>query len=206
MNLKAQLRTETGSSASRKARREGLIPVSMYGKEFETISLLIDRREFETILRQEGANAVFNVEFDGKTQQVWIKDFTPAALEDVIYDVDLEAISANQKLQVEVPLHIVNDEEVKEGIVEQIEQVILVETTPANIPSSFEIDVKELEIGDVLTVADLTVPAEVEVLLESDQTIVTVSAPVEEEEVDPDAEVAEPEVIGETTEEESEEE
>lgn len=202
MNLKAQLRTETGSSASRKARREGLIPVSMYGKEFETISLLIDRREFETILRQEGANAVFNVEFDGKTQQVWIKDFTPAALEDVIYDVDLEAISANQKLQVEVPLHIVNDEEVKEGIVEQIEQVILVETTPANIPSSFEIDVKELEIGDVLTVADLTVPAEVEVLLESDQTIVTVSAPVEEEEVDPDAEVAEPEVIGETTEEE----
>lgn len=202
MNLKAQLRTETGSSASRKARREGLIPVSMYGKEFETISLLIDRREFETILRQEGANAVFNVEFDGKTQQVWIKDFTPAALEDVIYDVDLEAISADQKLEVEVPLHLVNEEEVKVGIVELIEQVILVETTPANIPSSFEIDVKELEIGDVLTVADLTVPAEVEVLLESDQTIVTVSAPVEEEEVDPDAEVAEPEVIGETTEEE----
>lgn len=197
MNLKAQLRTETGSSASRKARREGLIPVSMYGKEFETISLLIDRREFETILRQEGANAVFNVEFDGKTQQVWIKDFTPAALEDVIYDVDLEAISADQKLKVEVPLHLVNEEEVKVGIVELIEQVILVETTPANIPSSFELDVKGLEIGDVLTVADLTVPAEVEVLLESDQTIVTVSAPVEEEEVDPDAEVAEPEVIGE---------
>ncbi|MBG9984092.1 50S ribosomal protein L25 [Aerococcaceae bacterium DSM 111022] len=197
MNLKAQLRTETGSSASRKARREGLIPVSMYGKEFETISLLIDRREFETILRQEGANAVFNVEFDGKTQQVWIKDFTPAALEDVIYDVDLEAISADQKLEVEVPLHLVNEEEVKVGIVELIEQVILVETTPANIPSSFELDVKGLEIGDVLTVADLTVPAEVEVLLESDQTIVTVSAPVEEEEVDPDAEVAEPEVIGE---------
>ena len=202
MNLKAQLRTETGSSASRKARREGLIPVSMYGKEFETISLLIDRREFETILRQEGANAVFNVEFDGKTQQVWIKDFTPAALEDVIYDVDLEAISADQKLEVEVPLYLVNEEEVKVGIVELIEQVILVETTPANIPSSFELDVKGLEIGDVLTVADLTVPAEVEVLLESDQTIVTVSAPVEEEEVDPDAEVAEPEVIGETTEEE----
>lgn len=197
MNLKAQLRTETGSSASRKARREGLIPVSMYGKEFETISLLIDRREFETILRQEGANAVFNVEFDGKTQQVWIKDFTPAALEDVIYDVDLEAISADQKLEVEVPLHLVNEEEVKVGIVELIEQVILVETTPANIPSSFELDVKGLEIGDVLTVADLTVPAEVEVLLESDQTIVTVSAPVEEEEVDPHAEVAEPEVIGE---------
>lgn len=197
MNLKAQLRTETGSSASRKARREGLIPVSMYGKEFETISLLIDRREFETILRQEGANAVFNVEFDGKTQQVWIKDFTPAALEDVIYDVDLEAISADQKLEVEVPLYLVNEEEVKVGIVELIEQVILVETTPANIPSSFELDVKGLEIGDVLTVADLTVPAEVEVLLESDQTIVTVSAPVEEEEVDPDAEVAEPEVIGE---------
>ncbi len=198
MNLKAELRTETGSSASRKARREGKIPVSLYGKDHDAVSLLIDRREFETILRNEGVNAVFNVEYDGNIQQVWIKDFTPAALEDLIYDVDLEAISADQKLEVEIPLYTVNDETIKEGIVEIVEQEILVETTPANIPSYFEIDVEGLEIGDSLTVADLTVPENVEVLLESDQTIVSISAPMEEpEEVDPDAEVAEPEVIGE---------
>ncbi|MBG9981768.1 50S ribosomal protein L25 [Aerococcaceae bacterium DSM 111020] len=198
MNLKAELRTETGSSASRKARCEGKIPVSLYGKDHDAVSLLIDRREFETILRNEGVNAVFNVEYDGNIQQVWIKDFTPAALEDLIYDVDLEAISADQKLEVEIPLYTVNDETIKEGIVEIVEQEILVETTPANIPSYFEIDVEGLEIGDSLTVADLTVPENVEVLLESDQTIVSISAPMEEpEEVDPDAEVAEPEVIGE---------
>lgn len=194
MNLKAELRTETGSSASRKARREGKIPVSMYGKDFEAVSLLVNRREFETILRKEGANAVFNVEFDGKTQQVWIKDFAPAALEDIIYSVDFEAISANQKLEVEVPLYLVNAENVQSGIVELVEQVILVETIPANIPASFELDVKDLEIGDVLTVADLTVPADVTVLLESDHTIVAVSAPSEETAGD---EAAEPEVIGE---------
>ncbi len=206
MNLKAELRTETGSSASRKARREGKIPVSLYGKDHDTVSLLIDRREFETILRQEGANAVFKVEYDGNVQQVWIKDFTPAALEDLIYDVDLEAISADQKLEVEIPLYTLNDETIKEGIVEIVEQEILIETTPANIPSSFEIDVEGLEIGDSLTVADLTVPEEVTVLLDSDQTIVTVSAPMEEpEEVDPDAEVAEPEVIGEGDNDEEEE-
>lgn len=207
MNLKAELRTQTGSAVSRRERREGKIPVSLYGKEHEAVSLLVNRGEFETILRQQGANAVFNIEYDGKTQQVWIKDFTPAALQDIIYDVDLEAISADQKLEVEVPLYLVNEQEVKVGIVELIEQTILVETTPANIPSSFELDVKGLEIGDNLTVADLDVPAEVTVLMEEDQTVVSVSAPTEEpEEVDPDAEMQEPEVIGESDDDEEEDE
>lgn len=203
MNLKATVRTKVGSSAARQARREGLIPVTMYGRKHDAISLLINRREFEQIIRKEGLNAVFNVEYEDKVQQVLVKDFQPAALKDIIYNVDLEAVSADQKLEIEVPLYIINEETVKVGIVELIEQTIVVETTPANIPNSFEIDVTGLEIGDVKTVADLEVPAEVTVLMDPEQTIITVSAPDDmPEDVDPDAEVAEPEVIGEDAEEE----
>ncbi|MGX7092468.1 50S ribosomal protein L25 [Hutsoniella sourekii] len=198
MALKAELRTSTGTGSAKRVRREGRIPVSLYGKEIEAISLTIDRREFEQLLRQEGSNAVFDLEYDGNTQKVWIKDFEAAALKDLIYYVDLEAISANQKLEVEVPAFLVNEESIKVGTAELIENAILVETTPDNIPQNIEIDVTGLEIGDVLTVADLKVPENVTVLLDADQTVVTVSAPMDEpEEVDPDAAVAEPEVIGE---------
>ncbi|MGX7106684.1 50S ribosomal protein L25 [Hutsoniella sourekii] len=198
MALKAELRTSTGTGSAKRVRREGRIPVSLYGKEIEAISLTIDRREFEQLLRQEGSNAVFDLEYDGNTQKVWIKDFESAALKDLIYYVDLEAISANQKLEVEVPAFLVNEESIKVGTAELIENAILVETTPDNIPQSIEIDVAGLEIGDVLTVADLKLPENVTVLLDADQTVVTVSAPMDEpEEVDPDAAVAEPEVIGE---------
>lgn len=202
MNLKAELREKTGSSASRKARNEGKIPVSLYGKSLEATSLLVNRRDFEALLKAEGTNAVFDLDYNGGTQKVWLKDYERAALKDVVYSVDLEAISADQTLTVEVPLFLVNEEEVEEGIVEIIENLITVETKPDSIPQSLEVDVKDLVIGDTLTVADLTVPEGVEVMMESDVTIVSVSVPTEEaEEVDPDAEAAEPEVIGESEEE-----
>ncbi|MGO4927151.1 50S ribosomal protein L25 [Fundicoccus sp. Sow4_D5] len=201
MAIKAELRTKTGTSASRKARQEGLIPVSLYGTDFDALSLTINRREFEALLKKEGANAVFDLAFDGKTQKVWIKSFAKASLQDTFYSLDLEAISANQKLTVEVPLYLVNEETVQEGIVELIANTIQVETTPDNIPSSFEIDVKGAVIGDVKTVSDLVVPENVTVLDEADRTIVSVSAPTEEP-VESDEEVAEPEVIGSETKEE----
>lgn len=201
MAIKAELRTKTGTSASRKARQEGLIPVSLYGTDFDALALTIDRREFEALLKKEGANAVFDLAYDGKTQKVWIKSFDKASLKDLFYSLDLEAISADQKLTVEVPLYLINEETVQEGIVELIANTIQVETTPDNIPSSFEIDVKGSVIGDVKTVADLVVPENVTVLDEADRTIVSVSAPTEEP-VESDEEVAEPEVIGSETKEE----
>ncbi|WP_282920057.1 50S ribosomal protein L25 [Ignavigranum ruoffiae] len=201
MNLKAVLRNETGSSSAKKARREGQIPVSLYGKEGEASSLLIDKREFVALLKKEGTNAVFDLDFDGKTQKVWIKDFQKAALKDEIYSVDLEAISADQKLEVEVPIVLLNVETVKVGIVELVMNTVLVESKPDAIPHSFEVDVTGLEIGSTLTIADIDVPADVELLDDPEQTIVTVSAPQEVEETETEEEAAEPEVIGETEEE-----
>ena len=201
MKLSAELRTETGTAASKRARRQGLIPVTMYGKDFETQSLLINAREFEAILRKEGSNAVFELETDGKTQTVWVKDFQKAALKSEFYSVDLEAISANQKLEVEIPLVLVGEESVKVGIVETVINSILAEAPASNIPQSFELDVTGMEIGDTKAVSDLEVPSDVTVLLEADQTIVSVSAQSEAE-VEEDEEAAEPEVIGESAEEE----
>lgn len=199
MNLKAELRTTTGTTASRIARQEGKIPVVIYSKGEETKSLLIDRREFENILKKDGVNAVFNVEFNGTVQQVLIKDFTKASLKNEFYSVDLQAVSANEKLQVEIPVVLVNEESVKVGIVDLSMSTVLVETTPANIPSSFEVDVKGMEIGDVKTVSDLVMPENVTLLTDPEESLVSVIVPSEEptETADDAEETAEPTVIGE---------
>ncbi|GAB7231950.1 MULTISPECIES: 50S ribosomal protein L25 [Facklamia] len=202
MSIKAELRTKTGTGASKQARREGKIPATLYGKEVEATSLLVSAREFEALLKAEGSNAVFDVEFDGKTQQVILKDFEKASLKDHFYSIDLEAISANQKLQVEVPLVLLNEETVKVGIVAQVFNTIEIETTPANIPNAFEIDVKGMEIGDTKSICDLEVPAGVEILEDAEETIVSVIAPTEEPAEDEESEAAEPEVIGEKEDEE----
>ncbi|EHR36547.1 50S ribosomal protein L25 [Facklamia languida] len=206
MALDAELRTKTGTGASKKARNEGKIPVSLYGGDLEATSLLVNRREFEALLKKEGSNAVFDVNYDGKTQKVILKNFEKAALADQFYSVDLAAISADQKLQVEIPLVLVNAETIKEGIVELVMNTVEVETAPDTIPNSFEIDVTGMEIGDSKSIADLEVPAGVEVLVESEETIVSVSAPSEEPEETDSEEAAEPEVIGEEQEDSESEE
>lgn len=207
MSLKAELRTATGTGASRKSRSEGLIPVSLYGKDVEATSLLINRREFEALIKELGSNAVFDIEYDGNTQKVFLNDYHRAALKDEIYSVDLEAISKGQKLQVEIPLYVLNGETIKEGIVETVMNTILVESKPDAIPQSFEIDVEGMEIGDTKYVSDIEFPEGVDSLEDAENVIITISAPTEEaEDVDPDAEVAEPEVIGEDDEEEADEE
>lgn len=196
MELKAIVREETGTRASKEARREGKLPVSLY-RDGQSQSLLVDAGAFEAILRTEGANAVFNLLVDGKKQKVWIKDFQKAALANEFYSADLEAITADQKLTMEVPLVLVNVETVKQGIVELVMNTIEIETTPDDIPQQIEIDVTGLEIGNTLAVSDLTIPESVTVLAESDQTVVTVSAPTEEPAEEDSVEETEPEVIGE---------
>ena len=205
MALKAELRTKTGTGASKQARREGMIPVALYGQTVEPTSLLVNRREFEALLKKEGSNAVFDLEYEGKSQKVLLKEFVKASLKDAFYSVDLEAISADQKLTVEVPLVLLNEETVKFGIVELVMNTIQIESKPDVIPNSFEIDVKGMEIGDTKSISDLEVPEGVEILIDAEETIVTVSAPTDEPaEAEETDEVAEPEVIGEEKTEEAE--
>ncbi|WP_124057501.1 50S ribosomal protein L25 [Vaginisenegalia massiliensis] len=197
MVLKAELREKTGTAVSRQARAEGKIPAILYGGKVENTPLFINRRDFEAILKEDGANAVFDIEYDGKKQKVLIKDFTKGAIKNEFYNVDLQAITANQKLQVEVPLILVNTETIKEGVVEQVLNSLLVETTPDNIPGSIEVDVTGLEIGSNKLVSDIEVPQEVSVLEDPEKTIVTIGVPTEEPAPETGEEEAEPEVIGE---------
>ncbi|HJB23256.1 50S ribosomal protein L25 [Jeotgalibaca ciconiae] len=197
MKLKAQKRERLGTSASKQARVDKKIPAVVFGKEFDSTAVLIDSKEFEDLLRSEGRNAVFNIDIDGKETQVIIKNVDRSALKPEYYNVELQAITKGQKVTVTVTIVPNGAEEIKEGILTQTLNELEVETEPANIPSEIELDVSELVIGDTVTVSELTVPENVTVLSDPESTVIVISAPQLEEETDEDAEVAEPEVIGE---------
>ncbi|SFC52687.1 large subunit ribosomal protein L25 [Alkalibacterium subtropicum] len=199
MKLTATKRTETGSSASRRAREEGMIPAAIYGREVETVAVLLNRKEFEMTLREVGANGVFDVEVDGDTYHVFVKEKTNAALKPEIYHVDLLAFTKGQKVNMTIPVYITGEEEIKEGIVSQSISELEVNVAPAEAPSEFTVDVSEMEIGDTKHVSDIAIDDSIELLSDTDSTVVSVSAPQIEEEPEPtaDDEMPEPEVIGE---------
>lgn len=200
MKLTATKRTETGTSASRRAREEGKIPAAIYGKEVDTVSVLVDRKEFEMLLREVGTNGVFDVEVDGDdTYHVFVKEKTNAALKPEIYHVDLLAFTKGQKVHMTIPVHVTGEDTIDEGIVSQSISELEVNVAPAEAPSEFVVDVTGMEIGDTRHVSDIAMDDSIELLSETDSTVVSVSAPQIEEEPEPaeDDEMPEPEVIGE---------
>lgn len=198
MKLKAQKRERLGTSASKQARNDNKVPATIFGSDMDATSVLIDRKEFDELLRELGRNAVFNIDLDGKETQVLIKNIDLSALKPEIYNVELNALTKGQKVTVPVTIILEGLDDVKEGVVTQTLNEVEVETDPLNIPTEITLNVSELVIGDTVIVSDLKVPKNVTVLAEADETVVVVSAPrVEEEPADGDAVVAEPQVIGE---------
>jgi len=200
MKINATLRTEVGSSAANRDRREKKVTAVINGKGLESTPVLLDGKDLDNVLKTLGKNAIFDVAVpNGGSHQVIIKEIQSATLVNQILDVELQVVKKGEKLVVTVPISVVNAENVKRGIVSQTLNELEIETLPTNIPTEFTVDAGELEIGDALTVSDIKVDKDITVLSDAEQSVVSVLPPsVEEPETTEEA--SEPSLVGETEE------
>lgn len=200
MKILAEKRTTTGTSASKKARAAGKLPAVIYGSSVESLPVLVDLKEFEDTIRAVGANGVFSLDIDGEVYKVFVKDTASYALTPKLYHIDLQAFTAGEKVTMTIPVYVVGEENIKEGNVSQSISEIEIEIAPEDAPTSFDIDVSSLEIGDSVAVSDIELPEGAELLSEDDLTVLSVLAPEDiSEDLEPtegEADMPEPEVIG----------
>jgi len=210
MKIVAETRAKTGTSASKQARAAGKLPAVVYGKQVESLPILLDLKEFEDVIREVGSNGVFKIDVDGEEYSVFVKDTAEFALVQKLYHVDLQAFTAGEKVIMTIPVYVDGEEEIDTGIVSQSISEIELEIAPEEAPEYFTIDVSELEIGDMLTVADMEMPEDAELITETDETVVSVNAPEDiSEDLEPTESsdvMPEPEVIGADEDEEDTEE
>ena len=200
MKILAEKRTTTGTSASKKARAAGKLPAVIYGSSVESLPVLVDLKEFEDTIRAVGANGVFSLDIDGEVYKVFVKDTASYALTPKLYHIDLQAFTAGEKVTMTIPVYVVGEENIQEGNVSQSISEIDIEIAPEEAPTSFDIDVSSLEIGDSVVVSDIELPEGAELLSEDDLTVLSVLAPEDiSEDLEPTegaADMPEPEVIG----------
>lgn len=221
VTLKAELRTETGKGAARTLRREGFVPGVIYGHGEETRSCKINAVELEKLLTSiPYESTVIDLKLDGgKTSQVLIREVQIHPFRSQVLHIDFLALHKGEKVRLDVPVHLVGVAPgVKEGgVIEHLRHEVEVRTLPSNIPESLKVDISHLMVGDQVTVADLVVPEDVEILEDRSAAIAQVVPPTvhkveepEEEEVleGEEEEGEEPEVVGrgKPSEEEKEEE
>lgn len=184
--LMAEPRTVHGKQVKR-LRREGLVPGVVYGPVIDnTISVSVERLAFEKFYMQHGHSTIFKLKWDGGEETVLIREVQVEPVRRDPLHIDFFAPNLRVKLRSMVPVVLVNANPEMAGILNTIYTEIEVEALPMDLPHQVEVDISGLrEVGDHIRVGEVTMPANVELVTDADETIATVVAEaVEEEEVE----------------------
>lgn len=188
--IKAEARTEFGKGVARRLRREWKVPGVIYGSHQEPVHFAVPLLDIQSLVRNNGVNAVLELEIDGEQYLTMVKHVDQNVLTFDIDHVDLLAIKRGEKVEVEVPVTLTG--EPAPGTMHiQDADVLLVEADVLNIPEELEVSIEGLEDGAVVTAADVTMPEGTTLVAEEDTVIVSISLPEVDEEIEEAAEAAE---------------
>ena len=187
--------------ANRRLSHENRIPAVLYGPGRDSVSLSIDRHDFEQLMSHHASSSIIvelQVEGEKKPVNAMIREMQVSPIKGEIIHVDFMVIQMDVAVHASITLHYVNDPEgVKAGgVLTTNFHEINVEAKPGDLPESIDVDVAALEIGDTLHVRDIVAPKDVTILDDPDEVLVSVQAPRVEEEVEEVAAAVEPELIG----------
>ena len=188
--IKAEARTEFGKGVARRLRREWKVPGVIYGSHQEPVHFAVPLLDIQSLVRNNGVNAVLELEIDGEQYLTMVKHVDQNVLTFDIDHVDLLAIKRGEKVEVEVPVTLTG--EPAPGTMHiQDADVLLIEADVLNIPEELEVSIEGLEDGAVITAADVTMPEGTTLVAEEDTVIVSISLPEVDEELEEAAEAAE---------------
>jgi len=203
--LNATVRSDLGKGASRRLRRlNNEIPAIIYGGKEEPVSITIAHKDIAHAVENEAFfSHIITLNVDKKSEQVIIKALQRHPAKPIIMHADFLRVSADEEINVNVPVHFLNEEKCKGvklggGSILHTMTEIEISCLPKDLPEYLEVDMTELDIGESIHLSDIVFPEGVTCIALShgdddvDQSIATVQAPrAEEEEVEVDAEGAE---------------
>jgi large subunit ribosomal protein L25 len=200
-SLSAQTRSSTGKGAARSLRRAGAVPAVIYGHNRAPETLAVDSTTLLRLLTViRAGSTILDVTVDGRAPvKALIREIqrNPLRSTDILH-VDLYEVSADEKITLEIPVHLTGTADgVRNfgGIMDQVMHKVEIRVFPGDIPAHVEVDVTNLTIGHSIYVRDLTIP-KAEVLNDPSLPVCSVVAPkAEAVAAEPTEAPAEPELI-----------
>jgi large subunit ribosomal protein L25 len=178
-------RTEFGKGASRRTRRDGLVPAVIYGHGENPIHISLPARELGVALKS--SNVLLDIDLGDHVELTLPKSIVRHAIKGTLEHIDLIIVRRGERVVVSVPIH-TSGEYDRDGILEHNHNSIEVETEATAIPNFLELDMTGLEAGSSLHASDVKLPAGV--VLISDPKMVVVHLSVRAAQEEPAAVVA----------------
>ena len=192
LSLKLSPRTVMGKKV-KQLRRQGIVPVHLYGTDLAALALQIEARVLGRMLPRVGTNVPLSIEVEGQegSDICFVRDVQRHPVTEDVLHVDFMRVDVTQTIRAEVPVVVEGTApavRLMGGTLLQPQLTILVESLPMNIPVAFHIDVSELDdFEKSIYVRDVTVDPSVNILVGPDELLARVSPPrieAEEEEVE----------------------
>jgi len=161
--LEAESRSDNGKGASRRLRRDGMVPAVIYGGSEEPQSIKLVHSEILKRLDHEAFYShILTVNIDGKPSKTILRDMQRHPAKPVIMHMDFMRVDENKPIRVHVPLHFIGADVAPGskagGLVSHDLVEVALEVLPKHLPEYIEVDISAMEIGDSLHLSDLKVP------------------------------------------------
>jgi large subunit ribosomal protein L25 len=173
--IAAETRTEFGKGAARRTRKAGKIPAVLYGHGTDPQHLALPSLEFAAVVREQGRNAVLELDVAGTSQLALTKTVTFHPIRPYIEHVDLLVVKRGEKVVVEVPV-VVTGEAGPDTLVTQELNTIEVEADALTIPEHVEISIEGAEVGTQFAAGQVTLPQGSELRTDAEALVVNVVA------------------------------
>jgi large subunit ribosomal protein L25 len=187
ISIKGARRTEFGKGASRRSRRDGLIPAVIYGHGEKPQHVALPTRELGIALKT--SNVLIDVILDDHTELTLPKSVSRDPLTGLLEHIDLVIVRRGERVVVSVPVHTEGKYD-QDGILEHTNNSIEVETDVTNIPAFLVLNMEGMVAGESKVASDVVLPEGVKLISDPKMTVVHLS--VKSAEVEEVAVVAAP--------------
>ena len=194
MKLVLNKREAKGKNKVDKLRVNGEVPGVLYSKGNDAKMLSGLEKDLLKAVSDEGYSNIFEIEVDGETTSVLFKEVQMHHIKNAMVHFDLYEVDMNTELTVEVPVVLEGRDEVKvqPSSLIQVLNEVTVTCLPKYLPSEALVNVIDMQIGDVITVADLDIYGNenIKIDMDSEETVATLVEPTEEKEPEEGEEVS----------------
>ena len=183
LSLSATLREGVGKGAARDARRNNLVPGIIYGGTEEPLSINV---KFNELLKKLNAgrfmSTLINLTVEGKTIQVICRDIQKHIVKDLPTHLDFMRLSKTARIKLFIPVVFINQDICKGikrgGVLTVVRPEVELLVNAMEIPSALEVDIKDFEVGDTITISNIDLPSGTETTIKGrDFVIANIQAP-----------------------------
>ncbi len=170
IELNAESRSDLGKGASRRLRKNGLVPAIIYGGDSEPAAITLQHNEFIHQLENEAIyTQVLSLKVGKKKEDVILRDLQRHPFKNLVMHADFLRIDQKKEIHVSVPLHFVNEDKcygvkTEGGLLNHLQSEIEIMCLPKDLPEYLEVDVTELKLGESLHLSDIKLPKGIQIV------------------------------------------